>query len=102
MCCPARLKIREEREAQLTTAQKNQLDDDNDRELRTIFVTQLSVKSSDDDVFDLFETVGRVRDVRLITDVKGKSKGMGYVEFYNPESVPKSLALTGTVMRGVT
>merc|ERR1712166_1466175 len=96
-----RLKIREEREAQLTTAQKTQLDDDNDRELRTIFVTQLSVKSSDDDVFDLFETVGRVRDVRLITDVKGKSKGMGYVEFYNPESVPKSLALTGTVMRGV-
>jgi RNA-binding protein 39 len=95
------LKIREEREAQLTTAQKTQLDDDNDRELRTIFVTQLSVKSTDDDVFDLFETVGRVRDVRLITDVKGKSKGMGYVEFYNPESVPKSLALTGTVMRGV-
>jgi len=95
------LKIKAEREALLTQAQRTQLDDDNDRELRTIFVTQLSVKSTDDDVFDLFETVGRVRDVRLITDIKGKSKGMGYVEFYNPESVPKSLALTGTVMRGV-
>ena len=96
------MKIKAEREALLTQAQRTQLDDDNDRELRTIFVTQLSVKSSDDDVFDLFETVGRVRDVRLITDIKGKSKGMGYVEFYNPESVPKSLALTGTVMRGVS
>eukprot|EP00658_Telonema_sp_P-2_P019469 TRINITY_DN1768_c0_g2_i2.p1 TRINITY_DN1768_c0_g2~~TRINITY_DN1768_c0_g2_i2.p1 ORF type:complete len:368 (+),score=86.55 TRINITY_DN1768_c0_g2_i2:213-1316(+) len=96
-----RLKIKAEREALLSDAQKAQLDDDNDRELRTIFVTQLSVKSTDDDVFELFETVGRVRDVRLITDIKGKSKGMGYVEFYNPESVPKSLNLTGTVMRGV-
>lgn len=95
------MKIKAEREALLSEAQRTQLDDDNDRELRTIFVTQLSVKSTDDDVFDLFETVGRVRDVRLITDIKSKSKGMGYVEFYNPESVPKSLALTGTVMRGV-
>lgn len=95
------MKIKAEREALLSEAQKTQLDDDNDRELRTIFVTQLSVKSTDDDVFDLFETVGRVRDVRLITDIKSKSKGMGYVEFYNPESVPKSLALTGTMMRGV-
>lgn len=95
------MKVKAQREALLSDAQRALLDDDNDRELRTIFVTQLSVKSSDDDVFDLFETVGRVRDVRLITDIKGKSKGMGYVEFYNPESVPKSLQLTGTVMRGV-
>jgi RNA recognition motif-containing protein len=32
---------------------------------------------------------GKVRDVRLIRDKAGKSKGFGYVEFEELESVPR-------------
>jgi RNA-binding protein 39 len=39
--------------------------------------------------------VGRVRDVRLIKDRAGKSKGMGYVEFAALEAVPAALLLNG-------
>jgi len=40
--------------------------------------------------------VGKVRDVRVIRDPKTfKSKGVAYVEFYTPDSILKSMALSG-------
>jgi RNA-binding protein 39 len=75
---------------------------DADRDLRTVFVYQLSVKASEDDVFNLMSQAGKVRDVRLITDrYTRKCKGFGYVEFYEREVIPKAIALSGTPLRGV-
>lgn len=91
---------RKEMEANLTPAQRAALDADRDQ--RTVFVYQLSVKATEENVFTLFETAGKVRDVRLITDRNTrKSKGFGYIEFYERESIPRAIALSGTVMRGV-
>ena len=42
-----------------------------------------------------------MRDIRLIRDQRsGKSKGVGYVEFGDPESVMKALALNGIAFKG--
>lgn len=65
------------------------------RDARTVFVTQLVVRATDSDVRRFFEAVGGVKDVQLIKDKAGKSKGFGYVEFAELDSVPKALLLNG-------
>jgi len=45
--------------------------------------------------------VGKVRDVQIVRDQRsGKSKGVGYVEFYSPESVLLAMALSGSKLMG--
>eukprot|EP00658_Telonema_sp_P-2_P070046 TRINITY_DN5967_c0_g1_i2.p1 TRINITY_DN5967_c0_g1~~TRINITY_DN5967_c0_g1_i2.p1 ORF type:complete len:379 (+),score=67.57 TRINITY_DN5967_c0_g1_i2:233-1369(+) len=91
---------RKDMEASLTTEQRAALDADRDQ--RTVFVYQLSVKATEEDVFSLFENAGTVHDVRLITDRNTrKSKGFGYIEFENRDSIPRAIALSGTIMRGI-
>lgn len=65
------------------------------RDARTVFVTQLQVRAGERDVRAYFEQVGGVEDVSLIKDRSGKSKGFGYVEFSDLDSVPKALMLNG-------
>lgn len=65
------------------------------RDARTVFVSSLVVRASDDDVRGYFEAVGKVKDVQLIKDKAGKSKGFGYVEFADLDSVPPALLLNG-------
>lgn len=73
-----------------------------ERDIRTVFCMQLSVRIRPRDLEEFFSSVGKVRDVRLITDNKTRrSKGIGYVEFADPESVPLALALAGQKLLGV-
>ena len=45
--------------------------------------------------------MGKVRDVQIVRDPRsGRSKGVGYVEFYSPESVLMAMTLTGTKLMG--
>ena len=45
--------------------------------------------------------MGKVRDVQIVRDQRsGRSKGVGYVEFYSPESVLMAMTLTGTKLMG--
>eukprot|EP01065_Artemidia_motanka_P045465 TRINITY_DN6692_c0_g1_i1.p1 TRINITY_DN6692_c0_g1~~TRINITY_DN6692_c0_g1_i1.p1 ORF type:complete len:537 (+),score=89.87 TRINITY_DN6692_c0_g1_i1:103-1611(+) len=71
-----------------------------ERDRRTVFVSHLHPKVDDFEVFEFFSRAGKVRDVRLITDKNGKSKGCGYVEFYDPSSVAGALAMQGMEIRG--
>lgn len=67
-----------------------------DRDSRTIFCMQLSRMIRPRDLEEFFSSVGRVRDVRIITDSKTRrSKGIGYVEFWDAESVPLAIGLNG-------
>lgn len=67
-----------------------------DRDLRTVFCMQLSRAIRPRDLEEFFSSVGRVRDVRIITDSKTRrSKGIGYVEFWDSESVPLAIGLAG-------
>uniref|UniRef100_A0A915IT03 RRM domain-containing protein n=1 Tax=Romanomermis culicivorax TaxID=13658 RepID=A0A915IT03_ROMCU len=52
-------------------------------------------------ILNLSAGYSEVRDVRIITDSKTRrSKGIGYVEFWDTESVPLALGLTGQRLLG--
>ncbi|KAF7728082.1 hypothetical protein EC973_006720 [Apophysomyces ossiformis] len=51
---------------------------------------------------DFFSQAGRVRDARIIADRNSKrSKGVGYVEFYEEGSVQNALAMSGQKLLGI-
>lgn len=59
-----------------------------ERDARTVFVMQLSQRVRARDLEEFFSSVGKVRDVRLITCNKTRRfKGIAYIEFRDPESV---------------
>ncbi|XP_074581560.1 uncharacterized protein LOC141838065 [Curcuma longa] len=74
---------------------------DPERDQRTVFAYQLPLKASERDVYEFFSQVGKVRDVRLIMDRNSRrSKGVGYIEFYDVMSVPLAIALSGQLLLG--
>ncbi|KAF9427054.1 hypothetical protein BGZ94_005547 [Podila epigama] len=69
---------------------------------RTVFVMQLSARARSSDLDTFFSQAGKVRAARIIEDRNtGRSKGVGYVEFYDEESVAKAIALTGQKILGI-
>lgn len=73
-----------------------------ERDARTVFCMQLSARIRPRDLEEFFSSVGKVRDVRIITDNKTRrSKGISYVEFVDTESVPLAIALNGQRLLGV-
>uniref|UniRef100_A0A0B6ZXB5 RRM domain-containing protein n=1 Tax=Arion vulgaris TaxID=1028688 RepID=A0A0B6ZXB5_9EUPU len=73
-----------------------------ERDIRTVFCMQLSARIRPRDLEEFFSSVGKVRDVRLITDNKTRrSKGICYVEFVDPDSVPLAIGLCGQKLLGV-
>ncbi|KAL0212258.1 hypothetical protein RCL1_005884 [Eukaryota sp. TZLM3-RCL] len=71
------------------------------RERRSVMINRLHPKVSEDEVYDFFKNkVGNVISVRLIRDRTGKSKGMGYVEFSDENSVMEAVLLNGSPFRG--
>ncbi|XP_040972720.1 RNA-binding protein 39 isoform X2 [Gossypium hirsutum] len=74
---------------------------DPERDQRTVFAYQISLKASERDVYEFFSRAGKVRDVRLIMDRNSRrSKGVGYIEFYDVMSVPMAIALSGQPLIG--
>lgn len=65
-----------------------------ERDARTVFVMQLSQRVRARDLEEFFSSVGKVRDVRLITCNKTRRfKGIAYIEFRDPESVALVIVL---------
>lgn len=63
---------------------------------------QLSQRIRARDLEEFFSSVGKVRDVRLITCNKTRRfKGIAYIEFKDPESVPLALGLSGQKLLGI-
>ncbi|XWS55117.1 hypothetical protein CRYUN_Cryun10bG0147500 [Craigia yunnanensis] len=74
---------------------------DPERDQRTVFAYQISLKANERDVYEFFSRAGKVRDVRLIMDRNSRrSKGVGYIEFYDVMSVPMAIALSGQPLLG--
>ncbi|XP_031500652.1 uncharacterized protein LOC116264517 [Nymphaea colorata] len=74
---------------------------DPERDQRTVFAYQMPLKASERDVYEFFSRAGKVRDVRLIMDRNSRrSKGVGYIEFYDAMSVPMAIALSGQPLLG--
>ncbi|KAF9581867.1 hypothetical protein BGW38_000960 [Lunasporangiospora selenospora] len=69
---------------------------------RTVFVMQLSARLRASELEEFFSTAGKVRAARIIEDRNtGRSKGVGYVEFYDEDSVAKAIELTGQKLLGI-
>ncbi|XP_074334250.1 uncharacterized protein LOC141671796 isoform X2 [Apium graveolens] len=61
----------------------------------------MPLKATERDVYEFFSKAGKVRDVRLIMDRNSRrSKGVGYIEFYDAMSVPMAIALSGHLLLG--
>ncbi|XP_057502181.1 uncharacterized protein LOC130785978 isoform X2 [Actinidia eriantha] len=74
---------------------------DPERDQRTVFAYQMPLKAAERDVYEFFSKAGKVRDVRLIMDRNSRrSKGVGYIEFYDAMSVPMAIALSGHLLFG--
>ncbi|KAI1317933.1 hypothetical protein EDD11_007455 [Mortierella claussenii] len=69
---------------------------------RTVFVMQLSARLRSSELESFFSQAGKVRAARIIEDRNtGRSKGVGYVEFYDEDSVAKAIELTGQKLLGI-
>ncbi|KAK9062247.1 hypothetical protein SSX86_019433 [Deinandra increscens subsp. villosa] len=74
---------------------------DPERDQRTVFAYQMPLKATEWDVYEFFSKAGKVRDVRLIMDRNSRrSKGVGYIEFYDAMSVPMAIAMSGQLLLG--
>ncbi|KAM6977057.1 RNA-binding protein 39-like isoform 1-T1 [Aplochiton taeniatus] len=73
-----------------------------ERDARTVFCMQLAARIRPRDLEDFFSAVGKVRDVRMISDRNSRrSKGIAYIEFLEASSVPLAIGLTGQRLLGV-
>ncbi|XP_071441012.1 RNA-binding protein 39-like isoform X2 [Hetaerina americana] len=73
-----------------------------ERDARTVFCMQLSARVRGRDLEEFFSSVGKVRDVRLITCNKTRRfKGIAYVEFKDPDAVPLAMGLSGQKLLGI-
>ena len=68
---------------------------------RTVLCMQLSQRVGQRNLEEFFSSVGKVREVRLIMDNKSRRhKGVAYIEFREPASVPLALGLSGQKLGG--
>ncbi|KAI5290180.1 hypothetical protein KEM54_002264 [Ascosphaera aggregata] len=75
---------------------------EDERDKRTVFVQQLAARLRTKELVAFFEKVGPVKEAQIVKDrVSGRSKGVGYVEFKNEESVPLAIQLTGQKLLGI-
>nr|XP_046241148.1 RNA-binding protein 39-like isoform X1 [Scatophagus argus] len=73
-----------------------------ERDARTVFCMQLAARIRPRDLEEFFSAVGKVRDVRMISDRNSRrSKGIAYIEFVEANSVPLAIGLTGQRLLGV-
>uniref|UniRef100_A0A5S6QUZ7 RRM domain-containing protein n=1 Tax=Trichuris muris TaxID=70415 RepID=A0A5S6QUZ7_TRIMR len=66
----------------------------------TVFVSNLDFSLTKEQLAAAFDDVGEVKEVRMMMLRPNRSKGYAYVEFKNPESVPKALSLDRRLVEG--
>ncbi|KAL7798318.1 hypothetical protein V8C37DRAFT_417782 [Trichoderma ceciliae] len=75
---------------------------EDERDRRTVFVQQLAARLRTRELKEFFEKVGPVNEAQIVKDrISGRSKGVGYVEFKNEDSVQQALQLTGQKLLGI-
>ncbi|KAI8625450.1 hypothetical protein F5Y19DRAFT_467062 [Xylariaceae sp. FL1651] len=75
---------------------------EDERDRRTVFVQQLAARLRTKELKEFFEKVGPVTEAQIVKDrISGRSKGVGYVEFKNEDSVTAALQLTGQKLLGI-
>ena len=68
---------------------------------KRIYVGNLSYQTTEGDLSNLFEQVGQVESVNIITDRDtGRSKGFGFVEMSNEDAEKAIAQFNGTELNG--
>jgi len=69
--------------------------------LKKLFVGNLAPSTSEKDVQDLFAEFGKVRSLKLVTDVfSGQCKGFGFIEMEGHEARAAIAGLNGKEFNG--
>lgn len=65
---------------------------------KKVYVGNISFKATEDNIRELFENIGEIESVKIITDMHtGNPKGFGFVEMATSEGALKAIeALNGT------
>eukprot|EP01113_Clastostelium_recurvatum_P040522 TRINITY_DN630_c1_g1_i5.p1 TRINITY_DN630_c1_g1~~TRINITY_DN630_c1_g1_i5.p1 ORF type:complete len:522 (+),score=147.61 TRINITY_DN630_c1_g1_i5:158-1723(+) len=72
-----------------------------EREMRSVFVANLPLRAREKEIKEFFSQAGEVNRIQLITDKHTrKSKGIGYIEFKNRDSIMEALGLAGKEFMG--
>lgn len=66
----------------------------------TVFCSAIHPRVTERELFEFFCPAGDVADIRLVTDARGKSKGLCYVEFESRHDVAQALQLNGQLISG--
>jgi len=67
------------------------LSEEEQKKLRTVFLSNLDYTVSDSDIKDIMKSSGIVLDVRLVKKPNGQSKGYAFVEYENYDDAVKAL-----------
>lgn len=73
------------------------MEEETERRRRTVLVSQLTSKVTEDTVERFFGQLGRVADVAMPRSDKGTHKGIAYVEMKASEDVPNCILLNNSV-----
>ncbi|KTW26337.1 hypothetical protein T552_02822 [Pneumocystis carinii B80] len=97
-----RSRSRESKKSRQSVREESPKLTEDERDRRTVFVQQLAARLRTRELIAFFEKVGPVRDAQVVKDrVSGRSKGVGYVEFREEESVHKAINMTGQRLLGI-
>ncbi|KAI8922464.1 hypothetical protein DFJ77DRAFT_25877 [Powellomyces hirtus] len=67
---------------------------------KELFVSNLAFTTQPEDIEALFKEYGAVKDVRMMHNRDGQTKGTAFVEFETEDAAKKALALNGTQVDG--
>lgn len=64
----------------------------------TLFCGNLKFEATEDDLRQLFESVGEVRDIRIAKNENGESRGFAHVQYMSPADAKEALSLNGQMV----
>ncbi|XP_077534992.1 spliceosome associated factor 3, U4/U6 recycling protein-like [Haemaphysalis longicornis] len=70
------------------------------KDIRTVFLSNLSYDVEDSQITDAFKEVGEIEELRLVRDYKGRSKGYAYLVFKSTQHVEEALKRDRTPVNG--
>merc|ERR1711884_517964 len=78
----------------------DQLSEEEQKKLRTVFISNLGFSVNEDDLKTCLETSGTILDVRLVKKPTGESKGYAFVEFDNYTDALEALKRDNELLSG--
>jgi len=66
----------------------------------SVFVGNLSYTTSEDDLRQLFESCGEIKEVRIARDQDGKARGFAHIDFESSDAVGEAIQKAGAELGG--